>query len=582
MTLATESRRWRVAPPNPEFRETLARELDVSPVTAQVLINRGYTGGEAARAALRANLNDLAEPLLLPDLDAAAKRLVRAVTDREQVTICGDYDADGLAAVAVLRGVLSLAGLPCRVHIPHRLEDGYGLNLEAVERLAREGTRLAVTVDSGVSALAEAERLAERGVDLVITDHHEPGETLPRALAVVNPKRTDVDYPFRELAGAGVAFKLAWGLAQKLSPGKRASEEMREYLREALALVAIGTVADVVPLVGENRVLVRAGLGVLRSTRHAGLRALVRSARLDGRRISAEDVAFRLAPRLNAASRLGRTEVALALLEARDANKAEDLAGKLDALNRERQRIDGAVTRAAQKAARVALEASDCAALVLAGEWHQGVIGISAGRLAKEFGRPVALVSFENGIGRGSARSVGGFSLHEALSSCADALEAFGGHRNAAGFTVTHEHFEAFRERFVALAAEATDDGPAESVVEIDAEAPFALLAPALAEELALLAPFGHGNPAPVLATFGLRLAGRPRTMGARGEHLAFHVSDDGASGRAIRCVAFRGARFAPITRSDVHVDLAYEPILNGFAGRERLELRVREMRPSP
>lgn len=537
MPVAARNTRWKLRRPAPRRRAELAETLDVSPVTAQLLINRDLADPDRAARFMAADFSDIHSPDLVPDMVPAVERLLLAVQERQHVVIYGDGDADGLSATAIMTRLLTMLG--CRVDtlIPGRLTDGYGLSPETVERIGFAKPDLVVTVDCGITNVREAEMLAAAGIDLVITDHHQPGESLPAAHAVVSAHRPDSEYPFKDLSGAGVAFKLAWGLAQALSPGTRVSQDCRDFLNEATALVALGTVADVCPLVGENRVLVRYGLKAISASRRPGLAALLASVRRRWgaypRPLTARDVAFSLAPVINAAGRLGRPETALELLLTDSTEEAESLAAELIRMNNQRRALGKSVANEARQAAEAE---GGAPALVLASDtWHGGVLGPAASKLSESFGRPAVLVAFDGPMGRGSARAPKGSRLHALLTTCTEHLEAHGGHDGAAGFSVLREKFETFKAAFLKATEEALGAAgePEPEGVSIEAEVPTASLSADLAAEVDSLRPFGQGNPEPVLASLGVSIAGAPRTIGS-GRSISFRLKTGNGSVRAV------------------------------------------------
>jgi single-stranded-DNA-specific exonuclease len=560
---------FRPRPADPALAARLSEALGVHPVTAQILVGRGLGDPERARRFLRPDAGQLHDPALFLDMERATGILREAIRDGARIAVYGDYDVDGVCGTAVLVRTLGLFGADVRPFIPHRVADGYGLQRASLLRLEEEGCRVVVTVDNGTTKAEEVEEAQARGLAVVVTDHHEPGTRLPPC-PLLNPKRKDATYPFPDLAGCGVAFKLALALAKAF--GRLEEERFRALVPDLLALVAVGTVADVVPLLDENRVLVSSGLRALGATRHAGLRALLDVSRCDGREVRTTDVAFRIGPRLNAAGRLDSAHAALDLVLCEEPSRAKELALRLDAGNRERQRIereqsDEALARAAREVGR-----RDAPALVLAdAAWHPGVIGIVAARVAETFRRPVALVALEGGQGRGSARSFGGVRLHEALDRCADHLLTHGGHAFAAGFTMRAESVDAFRGAFEdAVRGQATAFPGA---MDVDAELPLEAIHAPLAREIDLLRPFGAGNREPLFCAYGLRAAGRPRRAGSDSGHLVFYAATDRTS---VRAVAFGQAGQEPLL--DGRFDLAF--VLRPAAeGPEPVEIHVREIR---
>jgi len=561
-----------LAPRNtdPSAGAQLVRDLGIHPVTAQVLVGRGIDTPEAARAFLTPSTEELHDPTLLNDFERAAEHIERALTAGERIAIYGDYDVDGVCSTAVLTRVLRAMGADVRPYIPHRVTDGYGLNGAALKRLHEEGCGLVVTVDNGITRAAEVAEAKAGGLDIVITDHHEPDARMPDC-PVVNPKRHDNTYPFRGLAGCGVAFKLACGLADRR--GTQFTARFREMLPELLAIVALGTIADVVPLVDENRVLVRGGLKALAGTRHAGLRALLQVSRCDGRALRASDIGFRIGPRINAAGRIGSAQLALDVILCEDPELATKMARELDSCNRERQRIERAHAEEAFETARRMLAEEDLPALVIAGQdWHPGVIGIVAARVAEMFGKPSALIAVDAVEGRGSARSHGNVRLHEALAASSEHLLSHGGHALAAGFTLRADKVDAFRESFVRAIREQASGGPPVRIV--DAEVPIDQIHQSLAAEISLLQPFGCDNQEPIFCAHGVRVAGKPRRVGADGQHLVFYAAGDRASWRA---VAFKQADQRDLLRGPI--DIAFT--LRQRDDSEGVELHVREIHPA-
>ncbi|MEX2194359.1 MAG: single-stranded-DNA-specific exonuclease RecJ [Thermoleophilaceae bacterium] len=521
--MALDRVRWDCSPYPYSAAARLEAELGLSPVVAAVLARRGHTDPASARAFLAAA--DRHDPRLIDGMDAACERILDHVRRGSAIAVHGDYDVDGVCSTAVLVRALRRLGAEPSFHLPSRGEDGYGLSVATVERLAAAGTGLIVTVDCGIGSVAEVARAGELGVEVVVTDHHRPGAELP-ACPVVHPALGG--YPCPELCAAGVVHKLAQALYAAAGEDPRVAEE-------DLDLVALATVCDVVPLVGENRRLVREGLVALGRTPKPGLRALMRVAGVEPGTLDAGSLGFRLGPRINAAGRLQRADAALELVLTPDERRAAEIADELDLLNRRRQDVETRITFAAE-AARAEQDAQ--AAYVLAGEgWHPGVVGIVASRLVERHHRPCVLIALdEDGGGRGSGRSIPAFDLHAGLASCSGHLRRFGGHRVAAGLEIDAERVHAFRMDFAAHAAARLAPGDLVPVQRVDAVTPAGALGLDLAEELERLAPFGAGNPQPRLLVPGARV-GDVRPMGREGAHARFALSSGGARARA---VAFR------------------------------------------
>jgi single-stranded-DNA-specific exonuclease len=560
--------RWRARSCQSDLIRELSQRHAVPELVAQILYNRGLSQAQDIVSFLDPALSRMLPPAGLRDLDVAAGRLAQAVTRGETVVVYGDYDVDGLTATAVLRHFLESVGARVISYIPNRLTQGYGLHGPALAELAGKADLL-VTVDCGVSNAAEVAQAQALGLDIIVTDHHEPPQELPPALAVINPKRPDCSYPFKELAGVGVALNLVLGLRACLREQGWFVRRPEPNIKDYLDLVALGTAADVVSLTGMNRILVSHGLQILAESRRPGLQALKDVACLTNGSISLRDVAFKLAPRLNAAGRLGQSRAALELLLTEDRGQARELARYLDRLNKERQAEQADILAAAeiqihQQGFR------DRPALVLAGEdWHPGIIGIVASKLVDRYHRPVALLAGANGLGRGSARSVADFDLFAGLGACRDHLLQFGGHTAAAGFTLDLERLEGFREAFenVVLAALGQDPEPPD--LTLDAEVNLAQLDDDFFFHLNRLRPFGPGNPPPVLACLEAQLVDS-RIVGKK--HLKLKLAQNG---RVHTAIAFDQAGLHPLRGN---YDIAFTPQLNFYQGRPQPELLVLDL----
>lgn len=576
------AKRWRIHPHDPHRVRQLERAAGVPAVVAQLLICRGIHDPQQAQQFLAARLSDLRPPEELPGALKAAELIQQAITDRRKIVIYGDYDVDGMAATAILLKCLRLLGAEPTYYVPHRLDEGYGLNSEALKTLAEQGASLIVTVDCGITAVAEAAVARELGLQLVVTDHHSMTDGLPEADAIVHPRMPGTAYPFGELSGAGVAFKLAWALCQQASQAKKVSPMMKDFLVEAVPLAALGTVADVVPLLDENRILVTHGLRGLKERPSLGLATLMKVAELTNKpSLTSEDIGFSLAPRLNAAGRMGQARLAVELLTTTSQQRATELADYLNQLNESRQSLERSIHLAANKQAEERFDPENDAALVLADRgWHAGVIGIVAGRLAEKFHRPVVLIALdENGVkpGIGSARSVPGFNLHEALSACTGHLLSHGGHAAAAGLKIDEDSIDAFREEFCEHAG--GEIGEAERVAElwIDAEAPLSALTMQAVGHIEQLAPFGQGNRRPLVCATGVELAEPPKRIGGGGRHLSLKLKQGGT---AMRAVAFGGGDWeTELNGAGGPLSVAFRPIINDFGGRRRVELQIADWR---
>jgi single-stranded-DNA-specific exonuclease len=576
--------RWILPREDQAQADRLARALRVHPVLARVLVARGVETPEAADQLLRDRLADLPDPGLLKGMERAVERLVRALDAREKITLWGDYDVDGVTSTALLKLFLGELGADVATYIPRRLDEGYGLNLEGVERIAADGTRLLVTLDCGIGALTEVARARALGLEVIVVDHHQVGPALPEALAVLDPHQPGCAFPGKELCAAGLSFQVAAALRRALRErgffGTRPEPNLRQYLD----LVAIGTIGDVVPLLGINRILVKHGLDELARARRPGVRALKAAAGLEPTGpVSAGQVGFRLAPRLNAAGRLADANAGVELLTTSDERHATALARSLDEANRERQAVEKRILSEALAQAADALgPRGEARALVLAAEgWHRGVIGIVASRVVERFHRPTFVIGLSDGEGRGSGRSIEGFHLYEALVRCAEHLTRFGGHRHAAGLSLARASLPAFRKAFEAHAAASLTEEQLTPRCRVDAMIGPGDLAPgsalALVEGLSRLSPFGAGNPEPVLGWLGLKAA--PRVLASRngGEgHLKLAV--EGAS--HLDVIGFGFADRTP--PQGVALDLAFHVVNDSYGGVGRVSLRLKALRPSP
>ncbi len=570
-------KKWILPPDRPDEVRQLADALRVAELTARLLVDRGQTEPGAAQRFLQPSLHELVDPCDDEAMTEAARFLLDAVRSGRHVTVFGDYDADGICAAALLMRCFAFWDAPVDLSIPHRVDEGYGLSREALKELADGGTEVVVTVDCGVSSVDEAAYARELGMDMVITDHHEPGPELPDAVAVLNPKLPDRTFGFRMLAGVGVAFKLVWAIGQELSPGHRVSQQFKDFLMEALSLVAVGSVADVVPLVDENRVLVSYGLRALSAAPTPGMKALMTAGRVRGSRVTSEDIGFRIAPRLNAAGRMGDARSAVELATTTDPARAADLAEHIEQENRLRISTQRAVLKEAEK--RLADDESLLGnSIVLADAgWHQGVVGLAASRLADRHWRPTFILSIEGDLACGSGRSVPGFPLLSVLTECADLLDRFGGHEAAAGLTLPVENLPAFAERFDSLAAQFLGREQPVPELQLDGEVLLAELSPALVKEMDLLQPFGKGNPEPAFAASGLRMVGNPRLMGSTQAHLSFMVRQDRTT---LRVIGMRKAEWLDelLARKGEELALAFTPGLDTYRGTMAVELRAHDL----
>jgi len=568
MPASVRRARWQEAPCPSDLAPRLCRELGVSPLLGRLLANRGLATPEQARLFLQGSLDDLPDPRLLAGMEAAVSLLDAALAGGEHIRVWGDYDVDGVAATALLVRALQALGGNVSHYLPHRVQEGYGLNQAALHRCAREGVKLLVTVDCGIGAGDEVALARRLGMQVVITDHHLPPEALPPADAIINPHQPGCAYPEKELCGAGLAFKLLDALCRRRGLAARSPCHF-------LDLVALATVADMVPLQGENRLLVQAGLSALRTTRKLGLQALMAEAQIEPERLDVYHLGYVLGPRLNAAGRLQSAQAALDLLLTPDAAEAAALARQLSQWNRARQEEEKRTLEQALAMVQAECDLEREWALVLAHEsWHPGVVGIVASRLVERYCRPALLVALRDGAGKGSGRSIPGFHLYQALCECADLLERFGGHEMAAGFSVAPEQVPALRQRLCQVAAAQLRPEQLSPLLVVDAWVKPAALGVELGQECARLQPFGHGNPSPLLGLQGAELC-EARPVGD-GSHLRLRLR---AGGQEHTGIWFGYGYLAEHLQPPEPLDLVFVPALNEWNGACRLDLQVADLR---
>jgi single-stranded-DNA-specific exonuclease len=558
--------RW-LFPPDAISASALARELNIPAAAARILLRRGFTDAASAAAFLNPRIEDLHDPFLLRDMGCAVERIRTAISRRETIEIHGDYDVDGVTSTVVLKKALDLAGAQTGWHIPHRLHDGYGMQPAAVEEAAKRGAGLIVSVDNGIRAGAAIARANELGIDVIVTDHHLPEVELPPALAVINPNRTDCAYPNKNLCGAGVAFKLAHAvLAAAGWPDARLYRVLESFLK----LVAIATVADIVPLTGENRVIVKHGLSGLRDVRNPGLRALLNAAGFAGRVPDAGEVGFRIAPAINASGRMDSAGQAVQMFLTSDPDEAGRIARELFLLNQDRQTAERSIVKEIfERCVEIPVTDYD-AALVLWGEgWHRGVVGIVASRVVERFHRPAVVLGIENGVASGSGRSIEAFHLLDALEGMRELFTKFGGHAHAAGLTLPESSLIAFRERLRAWAAERLTVEDMRPTVEIDAVLELASIDDDLWRALEQIAPFGMGNRQPLFGARGVQLAGPPQVW--KEKHIRVAARQ---GGRTLMMKGWGLSGLAEELRDAKTVDIAFE-IERDWSGGWGLTLRA-------
>jgi len=566
------SRIWETRAHDDAHAAVLERELRIAPVTARLLAIRGLNDLDVARRFLSPSLDDLHDPFRLAGMHDAVERILGAIARHERIAVHGDYDVDGVTSTVILRRALELAGADVVHFIPERMRDGYGLQPASLERLHAEGARLVISVDCGIRGMDAARRARELGLDLIITDHHEPDVELPAAFAVINPKRHDCTYPDKNLAGVGVALKLVQALCGRTG---RSS-----LLPAFVKIAAIGTLADVVPLVGENRVIAKLGLGLLsRGPHRVGLRALLDVCGLTGKEIDSYHIGFVLAPRVNAAGRMSSPDIAARLLLAADeamGDEARELATLLDAENQRRQLEEAEIVAQAKKIVETDLEVGSRTVIVVAGPgWHRGVIGIVASKLVDAFHRPAIVLSIDGDIAHGSCRSIPSFDLLGGLETCADLLTKFGGHKQAAGLTIETARIREFRSRVNAHADDRLGPDDLRPRLWLDGPLPFRGITAQVAEELVALAPFGAGNPSPLFTASRVEIVDGPRRVKER--HLKMAFKQDG---KVMRGMAWRAAeREDFVTGHRDAIDLAFSLEQDTWNGERYLQLSVADFK---
>ncbi|MDP2939352.1 MAG: single-stranded-DNA-specific exonuclease RecJ [Candidatus Omnitrophota bacterium] len=554
---------WNIPSPLPFGQIKLAKNLDIHPLIAQILINRNITDESQARIFLEADLSMLYDPFRLKDMDRAVERIKQAKRNNESVLIFGDYDVDGITACALLKSTLLKMGLKVSHYIPHRLNEGYGLN-GSVEKLAKhKKIDLLISVDCGITSIIEIEALNKTGIDTIIVDHHEPlKHKLPKAVAIINSKRHDCTYPFKDLAAVGLVFKLCGAMEAKT-------------LTEDLDFVALGTIADVMSLTGENRILVKHGLKQINRTKKKGLQALIEVSGLKDKSIEPSFISFILAPRLNASGRLSSAEKSLSLLLSQDLNQALNLARELNDENKMRQKIQEEILSEALSLVEKEVNFKEHNIIVVSKQgWHRGVLGIVASKITERFYRPSIVISLEQNLGRGSGRSIESFHLFNALSSCSSLLKNFGGHAFAAGLTISKENIEPFKLLLNSFAKEKIAPQDLNPSLKIDAEFPLSALNLKLIKDIENLAPFGVGNPKPLLCSRNLKLKGKPIVL--RGETIKFWVTDGKLT---CQVLGFGMVSLLDIISEAKHLDLVYTPAIDTWREEPAIQIELKDIK---
>ena len=592
---ASKNKIWRLANSGFENAEDIASNLGLSLASAKLLSSRGYSTPEAVRSFINKETALLHDPYLLPDMEKAVVRILSAVCTGEKIMVYGDYDVDGVTASTVLYTYLRNIGANVGYYIPNRIGEGYGINVDALKAFVADGYRLMVTVDTGITAIEEIEAANSMSLDTVITDHHECRPTLPAAVAVVNPRRPDSEYPFDELAGCGVAFKLVCALEMKRS-NVNMYDAVKSCADEFCELVALGTIADVMPLVDENRIIVSHGLKLLENTKNIGLASLMRASGLiaedaDGKpikkRITSSSVGFTLAPRINAAGRISSAQFAVELLLSTDRARADEIAAELCETNRRRQNEENTISEAADQKIAEQCREDDYVIVIDDDHWHHGVIGIVSSRITEKYNLPSILISFEHNmgdepspsdVGKGSGRSVSGLNLFEALDACSELLTKYGGHELAAGLSIERGKLDEFRRAINDFAKKALENKTLARIVDVDLLLYPEEISHKLAEELYLLEPFGTGNSQPVFETDRLIITEITALSG--GKHTKLTLRAPGSTSLFTALYFGTTTQDFPFCVGDA-VDLAYNLDINEFRGRKSVQLLIRDMRPA-
>lgn len=560
---------WRIKKTQPELQEKLATSLDVHPIISQLLINRGVKDLITAKSYLDLSLSSLCNPYQLADMDKAVQRIKRAISLNENILIYGDYDADGLSSCALLLFVLKGLGAHICHYIPHRMREGYGISNEGIEFAKKNNVRLIITVDCGISSVEEIDHLNDIHIDTIITDHHIPNpERLPRAYAIINPLQTGCTYPYKYLAGVGLAFKLSQALLI----------EEEELPFEHLDLVALGTVADVSPMTGENRTLVHHGLERLARTNKIGLRSLIESSGLSDKELSTFHLAYILGPRLNAQGRLGSADASFRLLTASDEAFARQLAQTLEEGNRQRRQLENRILKDVLCRIEREVNFKEHRVIVLEdNDWHPGVIGIVASKIAQEFNRPTILISLDGPIGKGSGRSIENFHIVEALENVRHLVIEFGGHQHACGLIIYKDRLAELKDALNKLAHQRLTPDDLIPQIDIDMELPFHLIDEKLVEAIKRLEPFGPSNPQPLFLSLKVMLKDVPRIVG--NNHLKLHLSD---GGRIFEAIGYNMANSLSGLKMDDPLDIVYSLGMNNWQGEKVIQLEIKDIKVEP
>ena len=560
------NKKWQICEINQDKVDEIKKQYNLSNLLATILVNKNITTKKDIELFLNPTRNDFYNPFLMNDMEIATNRIIKAMDNKEKVIIYGDYDVDGITSITVLKSFLCDIGLNADYYIPNRLEEGYGLNKNAIDKIYKQGYKLMITVDCGISAIEEIKYANSLGLEVIVTDHHEPTEELPKALAVIDNKRKDSTYPFRELAGVGVTFKLIQALGQKLN----LKEET--YLKY-LDIVCVGTISDIVPLISENRVIAKLGLKLIKQTKNMGLRSIINSSGYN--QINSTTISFGVAPRINACGRMGKAEEALNLLLSKDIYEVNKLTQKLNEHNKERQEIEKNIFEdAVYKIEKNQLDKNRT--IVLAGKnWHHGVIGIVSSKITEMYFKPSILLSLEEGLGKGSGRSIPGFDLHDALMRCEDSIEKFGGHSMAVGIAVKEDNLNTFYKEFEKIAEEHKTEKII-PIVNVDAKVELSEINKTMVEDLKELEPYGEANKMPVFAFKNVKIDSI-RSL-SEGKHLKLTLRENN---QIVNAIGFNMGKLADEYRIGDKIDIAGVLEINTFNGVDNLQINIKDVMKS-
>lgn len=561
------NKKWQIYDLHEDKIKEVSEKYNINKLLATILVNRDIIDDKDIRKFLNPTRKDFHNPFLMCDMEKAVERIIKAIENQENVTIYGDYDVDGITSITVLKSFLKDRGLEVNTYIPNRLNEGYGLNKGAIDKIISTGCQLMITVDCGISAIDEINYATTLGIETIVTDHHEPGEKIPNAFAVIDNKRKDSKYPFRELAGVGVVFKVIQAISIKLN----LPEE--EYLKY-LDIVCIGTISDIVPLVDENRVITKLGLMLVKQTKNLGLRAILHVSGYN--KIDSNTISFGIAPRINACGRMGVAEEALNLFLSKNINEVNNLARKLDEHNRVRQEIEKSIYESVEKQIQKNNLYKNNTIVVSGENWHHGVIGIVSSKITEMYFKPSILLSFEEGgIGQGSGRSIPGFDLHDALMKCDDLIEKFGGHSMAIGITIKRENFEKLKEKLEKIAVEEHVDEIV-PVVKIDAKVDLSEVNKYMVESLKELEPFGEGNKMPIFVFKNLKIDSI-RAL-SEGKHLKLTLKDNNI---IVNAIGFNMGELAQDYRIGDKIDVVGSLEINNFNGMDNIQINMKDLMKS-